>query len=84
MKNKILVEIIVPELDETYSLMLPINKKIGNILELFNKSLTDLNNGSYVANPKSVFYNRETGEIYQGNVLIKDTDIRNGSMLILL
>lgn len=84
MKNKILVEIIIPELDETYNLLLPINKKVGNILELLNKSIIDLTNGSYVPNSKAVFYNRETGNSYESNVLIKDTDIRNGTMLILL
>ena len=29
MKNKILVEVKVPEIDETYSVYLPINKKMG-------------------------------------------------------
>ena len=29
MKNKVLVKLIVPDIDETYDIFLPINKKIG-------------------------------------------------------
>lgn len=84
MKNKLLVEIIIPELDESFNVFLPVNKKVGNILELFHKSVIDLTNGNYAPNPNAVFYNRETGIKYESDVLIKDTDIRNGTILILI
>ena len=32
MKNKVLIELIVPEIDEKYNLYIPINKRIGNII----------------------------------------------------
>jgi hypothetical protein len=39
MKNKVIVKILVPEIYESYDVYLPINKKIGNIIELLNKSI---------------------------------------------
>ena len=30
MKNKVLVQLIIPEIDKKYDVLLPINKKIGN------------------------------------------------------
>ena len=41
MKNKVLVEIEVPEIDENYSVYLPANKKMGNIIILLNKAIND-------------------------------------------
>ena len=37
MKNKVLVELYVPTIDEIYNLYLPVNRKIGNIIALLNK-----------------------------------------------
>ena len=44
MKNKVLVELVVPVLEENYDVYLPINKKIGNIIELLNRALFFYNN----------------------------------------
>ncbi len=83
MKNKVLVEIIVPVLDERYSLFLPINKRIGKIITLINKAITELSGNSYVLNNSASLYNRITGVRYQANMLISETDIRNGAVLVL-
>ena len=45
--NKILIKLIVPELDKTYDLFIPISKKVGNIIKLVNKGLEELNNDVY-------------------------------------
>ena len=45
MKNKVLVCLSVPEIDQTYDLYLPVNKKIGNIINLLNKSISELTDG---------------------------------------
>ena len=83
--NKVLVDLIVPELDTNYSVFLPINKKIGNIIVLLNKALRELSsdNNLFVKNNNCLF-NQETGYYYNPDKIIKETDIRNGSKLILL
>ena len=84
MKNKLLIELIVPEIDEKYNLFIPINKKIGNVIVLLNKLICDLSNGQYIGSTKSCIYNRKTGVRYDIDELIRNTDIRNGSSLVLL
>ena len=41
MKNKILIELIVPEIDEKYNIYIPINKKVGNVIVLLEKAVKD-------------------------------------------
>lgn len=84
MKNKFLVELIVPEIDDKFNLYIPINRKIGNIIGLINKSLFELTNGVYQGNDKVLLYDRETGEIYSNNSLVRETGIKNGTCIVLL
>ena len=83
-KNKVLVEINVPEIDETYNAFLPINKKVGNILILITKAINDMTNNNYKISNSNALYNRLTGQRYDLDVLIRETDIRNGTKLVLL
>lgn len=84
MKNKVLIKLVIPEIDEIYDLYIPLNKQIGNIIELLNKSLKDITKDLFVPNENRNLYNRETGEIYSPNDYLKDTNIRNATTLILL
>lgn len=84
MKNKVLVEIVVPELDESYDVYIPVNKKVGNIIELVNKALKEVSNGTYINNNKKNIYNVLTGNSYDMDILVRNTDIRNGTILIIV
>ena len=84
MKNKILIELIVPDICETYNLYIPINRKIGNVIELLNKAIGELSNYSYEGTVKTGLYSRKTGIKYSVNALVRETDIRHGSKLVLL
>lgn len=84
MKNKVLISLSVPEIDQKYDIYLPINKKIGNIIELLNKAISEMTNGELEISNCNALYNVTTKERYQPDVLLADTNIRNGSMLVLL
>lgn len=84
MENKVLVEIVVPEISQTFDVYLPINKKIGNIIALLNKAINELTNNCFPISPNKMLYNIGTKELYQSNILLFNTNIRNGSRLILL
>lgn len=84
MKNKILVELIVPELDEKFDLYIPINKKVGNIIVLLNRALKEISNGVYINSNKSCIYNQNTGEKYPMDILVRETNIRNAACLIIM
>lgn len=84
MKNKILIELIVPEIDEKYNLYIPINKKVGNIIVLLNRAVKEFSNGNYQGTNNTGIYNVETGEKYSINVLVRETNIRNGTSIVLI
>ena len=84
MKNKILIELIVPDIEEKFNIFIPINRKVGNVIELLNKSISDLTNGTYIGSSKTCIYSKKTGEKYNINDLVINTDIRNGTSLILM
>lgn len=83
MDNKILVNLIIPTLEVNYNAYLPISKRIGNIIFLLVKAINEMGI-TFEFNSEIALYNRYTGEIYNPNDLLIDTDIRNGSEIILL
>lgn len=84
MKNKVLVELVVPTIESSFDVYLPINKRIGNIITLLNKTVAEFSEGCYEGTNNTALYNRETSEKYDVNTLLYNTDIRNGTTLILL
>lgn len=84
MKNKVLVELIVPTIESSFDIYLPINKRIGNIITLLNKTIAEFSEGCYEGSNTTSLYNRETSEKYDVNALLYNTNIRNGTTLILL
>lgn len=84
MTEKFLVKVYVPSIDEVYNVYLPINSQVGNDIILLNKSIFELSNGEYIPNNKVRLYDRETGEMIDTNKLLRDTNVINGSGLVLL
>lgn len=85
MSNKVLVTIKIPDIEKEYNVFLPINKKLGNILYLLNKAIRELNNNKEIfkQNTNNI-YNLDTGKTYDLDKLLYETDIKNGSRLILI
>ena len=83
-KNKILIELEIPLIEKKYDLFIPINKKIGTIKKLIEDSLIELSDGAYISTEESNFYSKDTGEIYNVNKNVRDTDLKNGSRIILI
>lgn len=84
MKNKVLISLLIPEIDKEFDVYLPVNKKIGNIIDLLNKAISELTNDEFELSRCNKLYNSFTKECYQADVLLANTNIRNGSCLILL
>jgi hypothetical protein len=84
MDDKVLVKLIVPEVDSVYDIYLPINKKMGNIIILLNKAINDITNGSFPIANTNKLYNVRTNKQYDSNILLYNTDIRNGTYLVLV
>lgn len=84
MKNKINVDIIVPSINETYNLFIPINKKVGEIIKLLNQAINELTNGDFPITNKLSLVNLINGDVYDINKLVKDNGILDGSKLVLI
>lgn len=83
MKNKIQIQLIVPDIEEKFDLFIPINKKIGNIVYLLTKSINEID-ADYSIKNTCCIYNRDTGQKYDPEQLIYDSNIRNSTILILI
>lgn len=83
-KNKILIELEIPLIEKSYDLNIPINKRIGTIKKLIEEALVELTDGAYEIKPETNFYSKETGQIYDVNKNVRETDLKNGSRIILI
>ncbi len=81
--NKVYIILFVPQIGERYEMFLPISKKIGVISKLLTKSINELSDGSFPIKD-SLLYDRETGNMYDLNITLKESNIRNGSEIILI
>lgn len=82
--NKILVQVYIPSIEKEYDLFIPISKRIGTIKELIEKGIIDITDQGYETIEDSNLYNKDTGAIYDVNKKVIDTDLKNGSRLILI
>lgn len=84
MKNKVLVKLLLPDIDAEYDIYFPLNKTVGNIIVLLSKSINELTNNYTLNYSKGCLYNSETGIIYDPKLLIRESNIRNGTKIILM
>ena len=83
-KNKILIELEIPLLEKNYDLYIHKNKKIGTVKNLIETSLTEITENAYIIRKDSNFYSKENGQIYDVNSTVRETDLKNGSRIILI
>lgn len=84
MKNKVLVRLVVPELDNNFDVFMPVNEIVWKIKKLLIKSVADLSGINLDINKKYTLINMTTGKIYTNNEIIIDTEIRNVTELVLM
>lgn len=84
MNNKILVELDIPIIERTFDLNIPVNKKIGTVKRLIEEELVELTDHAYIIAESTNLYSKDTGDIYDVNKTVRDTDLKNGSRIILI
>lgn len=84
MNNKVLIRLLVPELDMNFDLFIPVNEIVWKIKKLIVKSISDLANVNLDIQKEYVLINKDSSRIYQNNEIVIETDIRNATELILL
>ena len=84
MNNKVLIKLIIPEFDDSYDLFIPVNEVVWKLKKLILKSIQDLSGLSINTTIEYVLINKDNSRIYNNNEIVINTDIRNGTELILL
>ena len=83
MDNKVLIKLVIPELDDSFDLFIPVNVTIYKLKNLLYRSLEELC-GVDLLNKSSTLINKINSMIYQNDEIVINTDIRNASELLLI
>ena len=84
MNNKVLIKLVIPEIDESFDIFIPINEILWKVKKMLVKSAGDLILKSLDTNKNYILINKNTLEIYPNNIQIAKTDIENGTEIILI
>lgn len=82
--NKVLVKLYVPTIGEEYDIWIPINRRIYTVIKLIVRGINELTNGEYNPTKLPVLYDKKTAKQYDINLIVGETNIRNGTEIILI
>lgn len=81
--NKVLVFVNVPLIQKRYEIYIPIGMKICKVSKLIIKAINEITDNSYKKDVVSL-YSKLSGKKYEENSIVKNTDIRNSTELVLI
>lgn len=84
MKNKILINIYVPDINEEYEIYIPTNETINKVLELIIKSVSELSDDNLDLDKKHYLLDPDNCTVYSEDLIIRDTNIKNSKKIILI
>ena len=82
MKNKVLIKVSVPELDYETDIFVPVNEVLWKVKTLIVMAISDISGGALSKEGHYSLINKETGQVYNLNSILIDTDIRNSTEII--
>ena len=81
--DKLLIEVHVPSIGNTFDMWIPRNARVFDLLPLITTAVVRLSDGMFVTNDVALC-NGITGAIYSNNVSVDDMQLKNGSHLMLI
>jgi len=82
--NKVLVKLYVPTIGKEYDIWIPLNRRVHSVVKLIVKSINEFTYGEYAPKKLPILYDKKNGKPYDINLTIGETNIRNGSEIILI
>ena len=82
--NKVLVKLYVPTIGKEYDIWIPLNSTIYSVIKLIIKAINEFTKGEYVPTKLPILYDKKSGKHYDINSTIWESNIRNGSEIILI
>jgi len=83
MNFRVYVILEAPIIDKKYELLIPIDRRIHDLIKLLKDNILELSENYYQQKTPSLF-NKVTGEMYDLNQIIKNSDIKTGTRLLLI
>ena len=84
MNNKVLIKLIVPEIDDEFDVFIPVNEAIWKIKKMLVKSINDVDGVNFDMKKDYILEKEIENEINKNNEIVIDTDIRNASEILLV
>lgn len=81
--NKYLVNIWVPFIEQEFEVYIPLNIKISLAKKLIASAIIELSNNNYIINNDFNLLD-DKNKVYDDDIYVHDTDIKNGVRLVLL
>lgn len=83
MDFRVYVIVEIPVIDKKIELLLPVDRRMHDILAILKRAFPLLSDG-YYKNVIPNFYRKSNGEVIGLNNIIKDSNIKNGTRLVLV
>lgn len=83
MNFRVYIMLEVPILDKKYELLVPIDRRIHDLVEVLTVNIPELKE-NYYQNREPNLYNKTSGELYDMNQIIKNSNIKTGTRLLLI
>ena len=83
MDFRVYITLDMPILDEEYELLVPIDRRVHDLIGALRENIVGLKEDYYKDRIPNL-YNKSNGTLYDMNMIIKDSDIKTGTRLILL
>lgn len=81
--NKYLVKIYIPLLGEKYDVLIPSSKRIKDIIYYVCDIVSDLTDNEFVIKDYDLI-SKITGNSYDKDLIVGESDIKNGEELIII
>lgn len=81
MKYKVLCEVTFPTYEQVLDITIPNNKSVLYVCKMLDNIIKESIYQDYQPKENSILINKKTGKIYDKNVLVQETDIKNGTKL---
>lgn len=74
--------VYVPIINHNYSVFIPIGKTVGEIKHLLIETVESFYGEKFLNNAK--LYDKDNSIVFEDNVLVKNTNIKNGTKILLI
>lgn len=83
MNFRVYVILEIPILEKKYEMLVPIDRRIHDLVDILKVNIPELKE-NYYQNKTPNLYNKTSGELYDMNQFIKNSNIKTGTRLVLI